>query len=71
MHFKGKITKVMLTLTSLILEGVSIISNNSAVTDYEGEHINSLFSSIGLDKIIDEVDFDMGADLTSFHQHFG
>ena len=42
MHFKGKITKVMLTLTSLVLEGVSIISNNSAVTDYEGEHINSL-----------------------------
>ena len=63
--FNGKITKVMPSLTSQVLEVISLICHNSAVTDREANYINSLFSSIGQVKIIDEVDFDVGADITS------
>jgi pyrroline-5-carboxylate reductase len=63
--FKGKITKVMPSLTSEVLEGVSLINHNPAVNNEEGEYINTLFSSIGDVKIIDESDFDVGADITS------
>jgi|WetSurMetagenome_2_1015567.scaffolds.fasta_scaffold81998_2 pyrroline-5-carboxylate reductase len=63
--FNGKITKVMPSLTSEIYEGVSLICHNSEVTDDESEYVNSLFSAIGDYKIVDEVDFDVGADITS------
>ncbi len=63
--FNGKITKVMPSVTSQVLEGVSLICHNPAVTNNEAEHINALFSSIGEVKIIDEVDFDVGADIKS------
>ena len=63
--FHGKITKVMPSVTSQVLEGVSLICHNSAVTNDEAKHIKALFSSIGEVKIIDEADFDVGADITS------
>jgi pyrroline-5-carboxylate reductase len=63
--FKGKISKVMPSLTSKVLEGVTLICHNSNVTKAEGEYLNSLFNSIGISKIINEQDFDVGADITS------
>jgi pyrroline-5-carboxylate reductase len=63
--FKGKISKAMPSLTSKVLEGVTLICHNSAVTKTEGEYLNSLFNSIGIFKVIDEQDFDVGADITS------
>ncbi len=63
--FKGKISKAMPSLTSKVLEGVTLICHNSAVTKTEGEYLNSLFNSIGISKVIDEQDFDVGADITS------
>lgn len=63
--FNGKITKVIPSLTSEVFEGVSLICHNAAVTSEESEYVNLLFSSIGDFKIIDEEDFDIGADITS------
>ena len=42
-----------------------MICHNAAVTSEESEYVNLLFSSIGDFKIIDEEDFDIGADITS------
>ncbi len=63
--FNGKISKVMPALTSKVLEGVTLICNNSNVTEAEGEYLNSLFNSIGISKVINEQDFDVGVDITS------
>ena len=63
--FKGKITKVIPSITSEVFEGVSLVCHNSAVNDDEADYINNLFSSIGNVKIIDEADFDVGTDITS------
>jgi pyrroline-5-carboxylate reductase len=63
--FKGKLSKVMPSLTSQVLEGVTLICNNSAVTVEEGEYLKSIFNSIGVSKVINEQDFDVGADITS------
>lgn len=63
--FKGKITKVIPSLTSEVLEGVSLICHNNTVTVEESQIVNTLFSSIGDIKIVDEGDFDVGADITS------
>jgi pyrroline-5-carboxylate reductase len=64
-RFNGKISKVMPSLTSKVMEGVTLICHNTAVTTKEGERVNHLFNSIGEYKIIDEQDFDVGADITS------
>ena len=63
--FKGKITKVIPSLTSEVLEGVSLICHNNVVTVEESQLVNTLFSSIGDIKIVDEGDLDIGADITS------
>jgi pyrroline-5-carboxylate reductase len=63
--FKGKISKVMPSLTSKVLEGVTLICHDSAVTKAEGEYLKFLFNSIGISKVINEQDFDIGADITS------
>ena len=63
--FNGKISKAMPSLTSKVLEGVTLICHNSDVTETEGEYLNSLFNSIGISKVINEQDFDVGADITS------
>ena len=63
--FKGKISKVMPSLTSKVLEGVTLICHNSEVTEVEGKYLNTLFNSIGISKVINEQDFDVGADITS------
>ena len=63
--FNGKITKVMPSLTSKVFEGVTLICHNFDVTRAEAKYINILFNSIGEVKIIDEQDFDVGAEITS------
>jgi pyrroline-5-carboxylate reductase len=63
--FKGKISKVMPSLTSKVLEGVTLICHNSDVTMTEAERLQYLFNSIGISKVINEREFDVGADITS------
>ena len=63
--FKGKITRVMPSITSEVLEGVSLICHNSFVTEEDKIYVNNLFESIGQIKIIDEADFVVGTDITS------
>jgi pyrroline-5-carboxylate reductase len=63
--FKGKITKVMPSITSEVLEGISLVCHNSAVSEEESNYVNSLFDSIGQVKVIDEADFVVGTDITS------
>ena len=63
--FNGKITKVMPSQASKVFEGVTLIFHNSDVITAEAKYINSLFNSIGEVKIIDEQEFDVGAEITS------
>lgn len=63
--FRGKITKVIPSLTSEVKEGVSLVHNNEKVAKQDAEFVNSLFNSISDVKIIQEEDFEVGSDLTS------
>jgi pyrroline-5-carboxylate reductase len=63
--FDGKITKIIPSITSQVLDGVSLICHNSLVSEEEANYIESLFSKIGNVKIVDEVDLEVGADITS------
>jgi len=63
--FPGKISKVIPSITSEVGEGVSLICHNQKVTERDAEVINELFNAISTVKIIDEEDFELGADLTS------
>ena len=63
--FPGKITKVIPSLTSKVNEGVSLICHNEEVTEDEAEFVNNLFNSISNVKIVEEENFEAGADLTS------
>jgi len=63
--FDGKITKVIPSITSEVHEGVSLVCHHESVTPKESEFVNGLFRSIGDVKIVDEVDLDVGADITS------
>ena len=63
--FNGKITKIIPSITSQVFDGVSLISHNSLVSVEEANYIESLFNTIGDVKIVDEVDLDVGADITS------
>lgn len=63
--FPGKITKVIPSLTSNVNEGVSLICHNEKVTGHEANFVNNLFNSIGDVKIVEEENFEAGADLTS------
>lgn len=63
--FKGKISKVIPSLTSEVKEGISLICHNEKVNEKEAEFVNNLFNSISNTKIIKEKDFEVGSDLTS------
>lgn len=63
--FDGKITKVIPSITSEVHEGVALICHHESVATEESEFVNGLFRSIGDVKIVDEVDLDVGADITS------
>lgn len=63
--FKGKITKVIPSITSEALSGVSLVCHNPDVNKMEASQVNNLFNSIGYVKIIKESDFEVGTDITS------
>jgi pyrroline-5-carboxylate reductase len=63
--FNGKVTKVIPSVTSEVFEGVSLVCHNLDVEYKEALYVNNLLSSIGDVKIVNEKDFDVGADITS------
>lgn len=63
--FKGKITKVIPSITSEVLSGVSLVCHNPHVNKNEALRVNTLLNSIGDVKLIQERDFEVGTDITS------
>ena len=63
--FPGKISKVIPSLTSKVNEGISLICHDEKVTEKDAKFVNDLFSSISDVKIVEEKDFEAGANLTS------
>lgn len=63
--FKGKISKAIPSITSEVLEGVTLICHNPGVSKEEADYVNNLFNSIGQLKIVEENDFEVGTELTS------
>lgn len=63
--FNGKITKIIPSITSQVLNGVSLVCHNPLVSMEEANYIETLFNAIGTVKIVDEADMDVGADITS------
>lgn len=63
--FDGKITKVIPSITSEVQEGVSLICHQESVTTEEADFVDNLFRTVGEVKLVDEVDLDVGADITS------
>lgn len=63
--FPGKITKVIPSLTSLTNIGISLINHNKKVLKEDKKYVEDLLGFISEIKIIDEDDFEAGANLTS------
>lgn len=63
--FSGKISKAVPSITSEVLEGITLVCHNRYVTLEEVDYVNRLFNSIGLVKTIEEKDFGVGTVLTS------
>lgn len=60
-----KISKVIPSITSEIGEGFSLVCHSPNVLKADAEYIESIFASISTVKVIDEKNFEVGADLTS------
>ncbi|MFO8148115.1 MAG: pyrroline-5-carboxylate reductase dimerization domain-containing protein [Gillisia sp.] len=63
--YKGKITKVIPSLTSEVKEGTSLFCHNCLVAQENASTLETMFQGIGKVKIINENDFEVAADLTS------
>lgn len=63
--FDGKITKVIPSLTAQVGKGISLICHNRKVGPDDAEYIENLFGTLSTVKIINEENFEAGADLTS------
>lgn len=63
--YKGKITKVIPSLTSEVGAGISLICHNDKVEAKDAEYIEYLLGSISTVIRIKEKNFEAGADLTS------
>lgn len=63
--FKGKLTKVIPTLTSKIGEGVSLVCHNQEVDQKDLEFVDKIFSALGYVKVVDESDLEVATVLTS------
>lgn len=63
--FKGKITKVIPSLTSEVGEGVSLVCHNAKVTFKDTEFVKTIFGSISSVKTIEEEDLEVASDLAS------
>ena len=63
--FKGRITKVIPSLTSKVGEGVSLVCHNKKVTNEDVDFVGAVFRSFGSVKTIEEEDLEVATDLTS------
>jgi len=63
--FKGKITKVIPSLTSEVKQGISLMCHNRIVGQDDAKIVETLFEAISTVKLIKEENFAAGADLTS------
>jgi pyrroline-5-carboxylate reductase len=61
----GKVVRVIPSLTSVVLEGISLLCHNELVSREEAAYIESLLSGISKVKKIREEDFDLATELTS------
>jgi pyrroline-5-carboxylate reductase len=61
----GKVTRVIPSLTSEVLEGISLVCHNGLVSGEEAAYIETLLSGISTVKRIREEDFDLATELTS------
>jgi pyrroline-5-carboxylate reductase len=61
----GKVTRVIPSLTSEVLEGISLVCHNGLVSSEEAAYIETLLSGISKVKKIREEDFDLATELTS------
>ncbi|MDP3065314.1 MAG: pyrroline-5-carboxylate reductase dimerization domain-containing protein [Methanobacteriaceae archaeon] len=64
-QFKGKVSKVIPSLTSEVKEGVSLVCHNQQVGQKDAGFVESLFNKIGNVKVINEKDLEVVSDLTS------
>ena len=62
--FKGKLTKVIPTVTSKIGEGVSLVCHKD-VDKEDVEFVENIFSPLGYVKVVDESDLEVATVLTS------
>lgn len=64
-QFKGKITKLIPSLTSKVGEGVALVCHNKKVTIEDVEFIATILMPFNSVKTIDEADLEVATDLTS------
>jgi pyrroline-5-carboxylate reductase len=62
---KGKLTKIVPSLTCEAGESVTLVFHNALVGTQEAARVEKWLSCVGLVKVIDEDHFEIGADLTS------
>lgn len=63
--FGGKISRIVPSLTSVVFEGISLISHNNMVTKPDQEYLENLLGKMSTVKKIHEKDFEIAGDLTS------
>jgi len=63
--FSGKISKVIPTLTSEVGEGISLVDHNLQVNEEDARFVEEVFKTMGDVKVVEENQFNIGANLTS------
>ncbi len=63
--FKGKVTRVIPSVTSLGKKGISLMHHNELVKENEKKFVEDLFGVISQVKIIDEENFEVATAITS------
>lgn len=63
--FKGKITRVVPSITFKVDTGISLVCHNLEVEPGDAEYIERLFSAISTVKVIDEEEIEVATNLTS------
>ncbi|MBK9927452.1 MAG: NAD(P)-binding domain-containing protein [Anaerolineales bacterium] len=62
---RGPVTKIMPTLLAEVQEGVTLVCHNHLVDANAKDRLHRLLSSFGVVKVIEENQFEIGADFTS------
>ena len=63
--FNGKLTKIVPSLTCEVGKSVTLVLHSSSVTGQEASRVEGWLSGLGMVKVINEDQFEIGADLTS------